>query len=246
MKQTEIILHTGFQIGAVDPRIFGGFLEHMGRAVYEGVYNCFDEWNVWYKNMQMDGEGKHAPHLIEEVYNLEDALVVAGFLNSFIRHADVVKIANLAQIVNVIAPILTRGDDLLIQSIFYPFEMFARRRDGVALRPLVQGPAYEGKTNGRVTYVDASAILAAGEVHIFASNRAPDDAALISVSLADGSIVSLASAELLTGPNAQAANSFEQPDAVCARPFTDVRIADGRASFELPPLSVAALTLRLG
>ncbi len=53
------------------------------------AYLCFDEWNVWYKNMQMDGEGKFAPHLIEEVYNLEDALVVAGFLNSFIRHADV-------------------------------------------------------------------------------------------------------------------------------------------------------------
>ena len=52
----------------------------------------------------MNGRGKFAPHLIEEEYNLEDALVVAGFLNSFIRHADVLKIANIAQIVNVIAP----------------------------------------------------------------------------------------------------------------------------------------------
>ena len=76
----------------------------------------------------MDGEGKHAPHLIEEVYNLEDALVVAGFLHSFIRHADVVKIANIAQIVNVIAPVLTRGDQMLVQSIFYPFEMFSKRQ----------------------------------------------------------------------------------------------------------------------
>lgn len=53
----------------------------------------------------MDGRGQFAPHLIEEEYNLADALVVAGFLNSFIRHADVIKIANLAQIVNAIAPI---------------------------------------------------------------------------------------------------------------------------------------------
>ena len=119
------------------------------------LYLCFDEWNVWYKNRQMDGEGKHAPHLIEEVYNLEDALIAAGFLNSFIRHADVLKIANIAQIANVIAPILTRGDDLLIQSIFYPFEMAAQRREGIALRILVQGPEYEGKMNGRVTFVDA-------------------------------------------------------------------------------------------
>src|SRR5512143_3780052 len=102
------------------------------------AYLCFDEWNVWYKNQQKDGEGKFAPHLIEEVYNLEDALVVAGFLNSFIRHADAVKIANLAQIVNVIAPLQTRGDDLLVQSIFYPFEMYARRREGVSLQVVTE------------------------------------------------------------------------------------------------------------
>ena len=68
---------------------------------------CFDEWNVWYKDFEMDGRGATAPRLIEEVYNLEDSLVVAGFLNSFIRHADIVKIANLAQVVNVIAPLMT-------------------------------------------------------------------------------------------------------------------------------------------
>ncbi len=210
------------------------------------LFLCFDEWNVWYKNRQMDGAGKFAPHLIEEVYNLEDALVAAGFLNSFIRHADVVKIANLAQIVNVIAPILTQGDDLLVQSIFYPFEMMSKRRDGVSLRVVVQGPDYEGQTNGRVTYVDASAILAAGAVHVFATNRATDAAAVVQVNLADCDITGLADAELLTGPNAQAANSFEQPNLVCAQPFADVHIADGKASFELPALSFAALTFRLG
>ena len=57
---------------------------------------CFDEWNVWYRERGMDGEGRVAPHIIEEVYNLEDALVVAGFLNSFVRHADVLKVANIA------------------------------------------------------------------------------------------------------------------------------------------------------
>jgi alpha-N-arabinofuranosidase len=211
------------------------------------IYLCFDEWNVWYRDRHGDGAGKFAPHLIEEVYNLEDALVAAGFLNSFIRHADVLKIANIAQIVNVIAPLLTRGDDLLVQSIFYPFEMMAKRREGVALRTAVQGPEYEGKTNSRVPFVDASAILdaAAGQAHIFASNRSTDNAAAIEVQLADRGITRLVSAELLTGPHAQAANSFAQPNLVCARPFGDVRIADGKASFELPPLSFAAVTLQL-
>jgi alpha-L-arabinofuranosidase len=118
------------------------------RRSLKRTYLCFDEWNVWYKNMQMDGKGKFAPHLIEEIYNLEDALVVAGFLHSFVRHADVVKIANLAQIVNVIAPILTRGDELLVQSTFHPLQMFSARREGISLKTVVDGPEYESKTNG--------------------------------------------------------------------------------------------------
>jgi alpha-N-arabinofuranosidase len=210
------------------------------------AYLCFDEWNVWYKNRQMDGKGQFAPHLIEEVYNLEDALVVAGFLNSFIRHADVVKIANIAQIANVIAPILTRGDELLIQSIFYPFEMFSKRRAGVSLRPVVHGPTYEGKTNGQVHVIDTSAILGDGELHVFATNRSLEEPATVHIKLADGSIVAVNEAEVLTGPDAKAANSFEHSDSVQSRPFTAVRIADGRAIAELPPLSVVAMTFRLG
>jgi alpha-N-arabinofuranosidase len=210
------------------------------------AYLCFDEWNVWYKNQQMDGAGTFAPHLIEEVYNLEDALVVAGFLNSFIRHADVVKIANLAQIVNVIAPILTRGDELLIQSIFYPFEMFSKRREGASLRPAVSGPAYEGRTNGRVNYVDASAILAGDRLHVFATNRSLVDAAPIRIVLGDRPLRTLESAELLTGPGPKAANSFEQPDVVRSQAFDEARIVEGQGTFELPPLSTAATTWRLG
>jgi len=209
-------------------------------------YLCFDEWNVWYKDRQMNGEGRFAPHLIEEVYNLEDALVVAGFLNSFIRHADVVKMANIAQIVNVIAPILTQGDKILIQSTFYPFEMFSRRREGVSLKPIVIGPTYEGKTNGRAFYVDASSILSGDLLHLFVTNRHLKEHSTVRVSLADRPIAELDSAEVLTGPHAKAANSFDQPNLVSSRPFADVRIENGQASMKLPPLSVAAMTLRLG
>ncbi len=206
------------------------------------AYLSFDEWNVWYKNQQMNGEGKFAPHLIEEVYNLEDALVVAGFLNSFIRHADVVKIANLAQIVNVIAPILTRGDDLLIQSIFYPFEMFAKRRTGISLKPAVQGPVYEGKTNGRAAYIDTSAILAGDRLHAFFTNRSLADTAPVRLALADHPFVALESAEFLSGPGPKASNSYEQPEVVKLRPFDAAQIVRGQGQLELPPLSVVATT----
>ena len=82
------------------------------------VYLSFDEWNVWYRERSGDGDWREAPHLLEEVYNLEDALVCAQYLHAFIRHADVVKIACIAQIVNVIAPVLTRANGILLQSIF--------------------------------------------------------------------------------------------------------------------------------
>jgi len=209
------------------------------------AFLCFDEWNVWYKNMEMDGEGKFAPHLIEEIYNLEDALVVAGFLNSFIRHADVVKIANIAQIVNVIAPLQTRGDDLLVQTIFYPFEMYARRRDGISLQVALNGPEYHSPTYGPTHVVDSSAILNGDRLHVFATNRSLTESARVEVQLADGQLKALESGELLTGPAADAANTFDQPERVCPAAFTSVEFVDGQAVFELPPLSLAALTFHL-
>jgi len=209
------------------------------------AYLCFDEWNVWYKNMQMDGAGKFAPHLVEEVYNLEDALVVAGFLHSFVRHADVLKIANLAQIVNVIAPLITRGGDLLVQSTFYPLAMFAERRSGVSLRCAVEGPAYEGATNGCVHTIDSSAILDGDRLHVFLTNRSVDESAEVEIKLAERTVCACESAELLTGPDAKAANTFEDGSIVKAQPFKEIRVADGQAVCQLPPLSFAAITLKL-
>ncbi len=210
------------------------------------AYLCFDEWNVWYRNKQMDGAGHFAPHLLEEAYNLEDALVVAGFLHSFIRHADTVKIANLAQIVNVIAPLMTQGEQLCIQTIFHPFEMFSKRRQGDALRVVLNGPSYESKEHGVVAYVDASAILDGKRLKVFLTNRHGEEAADVCVALADGAIASRESAELLTGPGAKASNSFENDKLVTAVPFAGITAVDGQVRCKLPPLSFTAMTLNLG
>jgi alpha-N-arabinofuranosidase len=183
--------------------------------------------------------------LLEEVYNLEDALVVAGFLNSFIRHADVLKIANIAQIVNVIAPILTRGDEILLQSIFYPLEMYARRREGISLQPVLSGPSYEGKTNGEVTLIDTSAILNGDTLNVFATNRSVDQPSELVIDLSDRPISNLTNGDLLTGPSAKSANSYEHPDLVRTVPISGVTIEDGKARVTLPPLSVAAMTFGL-
>ena len=214
---------------------------------------CFDEWNVWYK-AQLPERVKSdtaqpatfAPHLIEEVYNLEDALVVAGFLNSFLRHADVVKVANLAQLVNVIAPILTRGDEILLQSIYDAFAMYSRRKRGTALRVHVEGPRFKGRQHGEVAFLDTAAIRDGNTLQLFITNRDPAAAAEVEIRLAGAEVRGLASGELLTGRNAKSANSFETPDEVRAQAFEGLRLHDGDATLELPPLSLAALSLQLG
>ena len=209
------------------------------------AYLCFDEWNAVGKAQRSSDERTFPRHIAETIYNLEDALVVAGFFNSFIRHADVLKIANIAQIVNILPPVLTRGDDMLIQSIFYPFEMFSKRRDGISLSPVVEGPSYVGKMNGEVQTVDTSAIFGGKKLHIFLTNRSLDESATVEIEIADEDIAGLACAEILTGPDGKAVNSFEEPDIIKSRAFSDVTITQGNAVLELPPLSVVAATLGL-
>ena len=194
----------------------------------------------------MDPRGESPPHLIEEIYNLEDALVAAGFLNSFIRHADCVKIANIAQMVNVIAPILTRGDRVLIQSIFHVLEIYGRRRTGVSLRSYVDGPRYSGRKNGEVSYLDASVIRDGDRLHVFMTNRSVGESAPVRIEPAGVSKLRLESGEMITGKGPKAVNSLEEPDEVGAVAFDQVTLDAGVAVTELPALSVAALTLRMG
>jgi alpha-N-arabinofuranosidase len=171
--------------------------------------------------------------------------VVAGFLNSFIRHADVVKMANIAQIVNVIAPLMTRENGLLVQSTFYPFEMMSRRRAGVSLEVGHDGPVYQGKTNGTVPVIDSSAILNGRELSVFMTNRSLNEAAEVSIDIADRTVAALASGEVLGGPGPKAENTWEAPDVVRSRTLEGVTVKKGTAAVELPPLSFAAATFRL-
>ena len=205
---------------------------------------CFDEWNVWYRARGGDGRGAFAPPLLEERYNMEDALVVAMFLMSFIRHADCVKIANLAQLVNVIGPVMTRGDDLLKQTIFHAFKMISTRKTGRSLRGAVRGPTYVGERSGEVAFLDHAAVIEGDRLHLFAINRSLDQAMPIIVDFADRSIDRVVDAEILHA-ELKAENTFDAPPAVAAAPF-DGWIAHGTAEAVLPPHSFLATTFELG
>ena len=210
----------------------------------------FDEWNVWWRTSlevplrqlvpaRVNG---HAPHLLEEVYTLEDALVVAGFLNSFLRTADVVRIANLAQAVNVIAPILTKGDDLLVQSIYDAFRMFSCRREGFSLRVERRGPSYDLWRNAAVPYLDVSAVAGDGVLHVFALNRSVGRAAPLEIDLSGFDLVGVGESEVLSGPGPRARNTWRHRDVVRARPLDGVTTSGASASVLLPPCSVSAIT----
>src|SRR4051794_31802284 len=118
------------------------------------IYIAWDEWNVWYRAR---GDKERGRQILEEHYNLEDALVVSSFLNTFVNHAHIVKIANMAQLVNVIAPIFTSKDSLFLQTIYYPLQLFATNCHGNALDLLVEAPTYNSKKVGSVPYLDVSA-----------------------------------------------------------------------------------------
>lgn len=149
----------------------------------------FDEWNVWYHS-----NGAHverwsvAPNQLEDIYNFEDALVVACMLITLLRHADRVKIACLAQLVNVIAPIFTKnGGDSFRQTIFYPFREMSMHCTGTALKPIVSCDKYDCKEFTDVPYLEAVASYdeEKGEVALFCVNRSLDEKIELDISLLD-------------------------------------------------------------
>ena len=139
----------------------------------------FDEWNVWYHSNEQDKEvwkqdkwGRALP-LLEDVYNFEDALLIGAMIITFLRNADRVKIACMAQLVNVIAPIMTRnGGGVWAQTIYWPLMHASKYGRGTALRPLVSSPVYDCRDYDAVPVVDATAVMDdEGNVTVFALNR---------------------------------------------------------------------------
>ena len=120
------------------------------------VHLSWDEWQVWYQTAPMQGDWTEAPHLAEEIYTLEDALVVAQWLNVFLRKCDVLKICCVAQIVNIISWLQTKNDDLLKQGSFYPFKLVSTTAKGESLDVLVDAPVVDTPKYGAVSMLDVS------------------------------------------------------------------------------------------
>jgi alpha-N-arabinofuranosidase len=204
------------------------------------VYLSWDEWNVWYKDQTMQGGWQEAPHLIEEVYNLEDALVVAQWLNVFLRRCDVLKIACMAQLVNVIAPILTRPDGILRQSIFYPFALFSRYASGDSLDLLVQAPTYATRMFGEQPLIDAAASYDAGHGRgaIFIVHRGRTEPLTLDLEWQGRAPHRVAGISQVSGDDPKAANTFDAPNVIGSRTLPGAPVVDGRFRLQVPPLSL--------
>lgn len=209
------------------------------------VYLSWDEWNVWYKARfkdDMQGKWTQAPHLIEEVYNLEDMLVVAQWMNVFLRKSDVLKIACLAQIVNVIAPILTTRDAMLKQSIYYPLLLFSKLANGTALDVLVDAPLYETRKFGDMPLLDVSASYneETGTHALFVVNRSQQASTPVALHWQDRHPSAIHAVHQIAGTDPKAANSFENPDLIKAVQINAPALDGGSVTTVLPPLSFTA------
>ena len=204
----------------------------------------FDEWNVWFHSNQADREQppwQQAPLLLEDLYTLEDALVVGCMLISLIKHCDRVRIACLAQLVNVIAPIFTAtGGGIVKQTTYFPFQHASRYGRGTALDMKVNSPSYEDPVYDAVPYVEAVGVLAEdrGELTAFAVNRNQEETVVLDLDLRDFALARVAEHIALVHPDLKAVNTLYKPDQVVPSALNDsVEEAAGRARIALPPAS---------
>ena len=203
-----------------------------------------DEWNVWYKAHSPSDLRKpgwpEAPRLIEEVYNVEDALIVGGVLITLMNNADRVKAACLAQLVNVIGAIMTEpGGPAWRQTIFHPFAQAARFGRGNVLRAKVQTDSYATSTHPQLEYLLASVLHDedSGRVAVFALNCSTTEELQLSVDMRGLDNRKIVSAAELTHPDLKAANTLAAPHAVAPREHGDCAMAKGQLRAKLRPLS---------
>jgi alpha-N-arabinofuranosidase len=207
------------------------------------LWLSFDEWNVWYRARSgpaMDGDRKEAPHLLEEVYNLEDALLVGGLLNSLLRNSNRVRVACLAQLVNVIAPIMTNSNGFYRQTIYYPYNWALQYARGAVLDVLVEpGPSYEVPGYGQVPYLDVAGTINPddGTLSLFFLNRDLSKSHQLELNWEAKAGSRLLTSYVLTGSDLKAVNGFDAPQRVAPQAAEKPLTSGSVTKIELPPRS---------
>jgi alpha-N-arabinofuranosidase len=213
----------------------------------------FDEWNVWYQDRYQDvdritalDEWPEAPRLLEDVYSVADAVVVGNLLISLLKHADRVRSACLAQLVNVIAPIMTEpGGAAWKQTTFFPFALTSRLAQGEVLKPALEVPTYSTARYGDVPLVDAVATRdpETGAAAVFLVNRSVDEAVTVRIDVERLGALRIAETHTLADADPLAANTREDQERVAPAANDSASLEDGVLTIELPPVSWTAVAL---
>jgi alpha-N-arabinofuranosidase len=210
---------------------------------------AFDEWNVWYQSRfpgETNLEVQERPRLIEDVYSVTDAVVVGNLLISLLRHADRVRIGCLAQLVNVIAPIMTEpGGSVWRQASYFPFALTSQYGRGTVLRVEPQAAVYDTAEQGEVPLLDATAVWdeASGGVTLFAVNRHQTEPLTLDVDVRSLPALAVAEHTCIADDDPDAINDMANPTRVGPRRLDDPKMDGGRLETVLPPLSWSMIRL---
>ena len=208
---------------------------------------AWDEWNVWFVEQS-------SPVADKEIYTLRDALAVAGCLNALLRCADIVSLANLAILVNAIAPIYTHTQGIFRQTIYWPLALYRRLAGWKSLRPSVLCEGYQAQYTFRgwaideeIAYLDVSAALSPdeGTLGLCVVNCHADTAIEAELLLGDLRPAAACQADIVDGPAILSYNCMEQPDTVG---ITHATWTTGTRAprYTFPPHSLTMLTIPLG
>jgi alpha-N-arabinofuranosidase len=203
----------------------------------------FDEWNVWYMSRteaQVSAlDWPEAPRLLEDNYSVTDAVVFGSLLIALLRHADRVTVACLAQLVNVIAPIMTEpGGPAWRQTTFFPFAQASRYGRGEVLDVRIDSPTYETRKYGETDLLHATAVRADdGTVTVFAVNRGRTEPLPLEVALPGLNLTSVVEHTALADEDPEARNTLTDPDRVTPHQVPGTTVTEGRLTATLEPLS---------
>jgi alpha-L-arabinofuranosidase len=216
------------------------------------VYISFDEWNVWYHTRKQDqaflkgDKWPEHPPILEDVYNFEDVLQVGCILNTFIRRADVVKIACIAQLVNVIAPIMTEpGGPAWRQTIFYPYLFASMYGRGTSLRLQVECPTYSAAVAPAVPYLDVAGVHneEQGTLTFFLVNRHASESLDTSIGLDGFGPARVIDHKVIKHADLEATNTAAKPDNVVPVSGSCAEVAGGVLNLALQPHSYSMIRL---
>ena len=206
----------------------------------KNIYLSFDEWNVWAHRTETFKNWEYAAPRLEQIYNLMDALVFGGLICSLLNHADRIKMACLAQLINAIAPILTQpGGSVVKQPIFYPFQQVSTYGRGQVLKPIITCPVYDSPKYGDVPVLQSTVVYneERSEIAVFVLNCDQTDSVEVSFDFRSFGGVKPIEHVILDGSDLRAVNSFAEPEKVKPRSLPIEAIQAGLIQVILPKLS---------